>query len=49
MSGAIETEATTVEAVVHEMLTTRYSEPQGHAVDRDESAAIERKERDGYF
>lgn len=49
LTGAIESNATTVEAIVHEMLTTRYSERQGRAIDRDESAAMERKKREGYF
>jgi sulfate adenylyltransferase subunit 2 len=49
VTGAIESSATTVEAIVHEMLTTRSSERQGRAIDRDESAAMERKKREGYF
>lgn len=49
VTGAIESSATTVEAIVHEMLTTRVSERQGRAIDRDESAAMERKKREGYF
>ncbi|TWT78357.1 Sulfate adenylyltransferase subunit 2 [Posidoniimonas polymericola] len=49
VTGAIESTATTVEAIVHEMLTTRLSERQGRAIDRDEAAAMERKKRQGYF
>ncbi len=49
VTGAIESTATTVEAIVQEMVTTRLSERQGRAIDRDESAAMERKKRDGYF
>ncbi len=49
VTGAIESSATSVEAIVHEMLTTRVSERQGRAIDRDESAAMERKKREGYF
>jgi sulfate adenylyltransferase subunit 2 len=49
VTGAIESTATTVEAIVHEMLTTRVSERQGRAIDRDEMAAMERKKRQGYF
>jgi len=49
VTGAIESSATTVEAIVHEMLTTRQSERQGRAIDREESAAMERKKREGYF
>ncbi|MCB0486550.1 MAG: sulfate adenylyltransferase subunit CysD, partial [Flavobacteriaceae bacterium] len=49
VTGAIESTAVTVEEIVHEMLTTRESERRGRAIDRDESAAMERKKRDGYF
>ncbi len=49
VTGAIESEATTVEEIVHEMLTTRVSERCGRVIDRDESAAMERKKREGYF
>jgi len=49
VTGAVPSEATTVLDIVGELLTTRFSERQGRAVDRDESAAMERKKRDGYF
>lgn len=49
VTGAVESDATTIEAIVHEMLTTRQSERQGRAIDRDESAAMEKKKREGYF
>ena len=49
VTGAIESSATTVEAIVHEMMTTRVSERQGRAIDREEAAAMERKKREGYF
>ncbi|MFK8112176.1 MAG: sulfate adenylyltransferase subunit CysD [Rubripirellula sp.] len=49
VTGAIESEATTVQGIVHEMLTTRVSERNGRAIDRDEAAAMERKKREGYF
>ncbi|TWU29993.1 sulfate adenylyltransferase subunit CysD [Bythopirellula polymerisocia] len=49
VTGAVESEATSIEDVVHEVLTTRWSERQGRAIDRDEAAAMERKKRDGYF
>ena len=42
-------DAETIEDIVYEMLTTRVSERQGRAIDRDEAAAMERKKRDGYF
>ncbi len=49
VTGAVLSDAETIEDIVHEMLTTRVSERQGRAVDREEAAAMERKKRDGYF
>jgi sulfate adenylyltransferase subunit 2 len=49
VTGAVESTAATVEDIVHEMLTTRQSERQGRAIDRDESGAMEKKKREGYF
>lgn len=49
VTGAVESEAETIEDIVYEMLTTRISERQGRAIDRDEAAAMERKKREGYF
>ncbi len=49
VTGAVESEAETLADIVHEMLTTRVSERQGRAIDRDEAAAMERKKREGYF
>ena len=49
VTGAIDSDATTVQGIVHEMMTTRVSERNGRAIDRDESAAMEKKKREGYF
>jgi sulfate adenylyltransferase subunit 2 len=49
LSGAIESTADTIEAVVAEMRVSRVSERQGRLIDGDEPAAMERKKRDGYF
>ncbi|MFO0911388.1 MAG: sulfate adenylyltransferase subunit CysD [Pirellulales bacterium] len=49
VTGAVESDASTVLAIVHELLTTRRSERQGRTIDRDEEAAMERKKREGYF
>ena len=50
LSGAVESEATTVEEVVAEMLLTTTSERQGRAIDRDAgSASMEKKKQEGYF
>jgi sulfate adenylyltransferase subunit 2 len=49
LSGAIESEAETLESVIAEMRASRVSERQGRLIDSDEPAAMERKKRDGYF
>jgi sulfate adenylyltransferase subunit 2 len=49
VTGAVLSDAEKIEDIVYEMLTTRVSERQGRAIDRDEAAAMERKKRDGYF
>jgi sulfate adenylyltransferase subunit 2 len=49
LSGAIESNADTVEAIVEEMRTMRMSERQGRLIDRDDDASMEKKKREGYF
>jgi len=49
LSGAVESEADTVEAVVEEMMSARTSERQGRLIDTDEAASMEKKKREGYF
>jgi sulfate adenylyltransferase subunit 2 len=50
LSGAIESDADTVEAIVAEMLASRTSERQGRVIDRDAgSASMEKKKQEGYF
>ncbi|MGN6584934.1 MAG: sulfate adenylyltransferase subunit CysD [Rhizobiaceae bacterium] len=49
LTGAIESEADTLEAVVREMLTAQTSERQGRLIDRDEAGSMEKKKREGYF
>jgi sulfate adenylyltransferase subunit 2 len=49
LTGAIESDATTLEEIVAEMLTARTSERQGRVIDKDESASMEKKKREGYF
>lgn len=49
VTGASPSEAADTLGVIHELLTTRASERQGRAIDRDEGAAMERKKREGYF
>jgi sulfate adenylyltransferase subunit 2 len=49
LTGAIDSDADTLEDIVAEMLAARTSERQGRAIDRDESASMEKKKREGYF
>jgi sulfate adenylyltransferase subunit 2 len=49
LSGAIESEATTLPEIIREMLLTRHSERQGRLIDHDQDASMERKKREGYF
>jgi sulfate adenylyltransferase subunit 2 len=49
LTGAIESEAKTLEEIMAEMQTTRVSERQGRLIDSDEAASMERKKREGYF
>jgi sulfate adenylyltransferase subunit 2 len=49
LTGAIESEADTLEAIVTEMFTARTSERQGRLIDSDEKASMEKKKKEGYF
>ena len=49
LTGAIESDAGTVDMVIAEMRAVKESERQGRAIDRDETASMERKKREGYF
>ena len=49
LTGAIESDADSVAAIVAEMQSTRLSERQGRLIDSDEIASMEKKKREGYF
>ncbi len=49
LTGAVESNAATLEDVIAETLIARSSERQGRLIDVDESASMEKKKRDGYF
>jgi len=49
LTGAIDSKADTLEAIVLEMLTARTSERQGRLIDSDEKASMEKKKKEGYF
>ena len=49
LTGAIESDADTLPAIIQEMLLTRQSERQGRVIDHDQSASMEKKKVEGYF
>ena len=49
LTGAVESEATTLTEVIKEMLVTTTSERQGRAIDMDQGASMEIKKQQGYF
>jgi sulfate adenylyltransferase subunit 2 len=49
LTGAIESDASTLPAIIQEMLIARQSERQGRVIDHDQSASMERKKVEGYF
>lgn len=49
LTGAVESEADTLPAIIQEMLLTRTSERQGRMIDHDSAASMEKKKQEGYF
>jgi sulfate adenylyltransferase subunit 2 len=49
LTGAVESEAATLDAIIHEMRTSRVSERQGRVIDHDGSGSMEQKKQEGYF
>jgi sulfate adenylyltransferase subunit 2 len=49
LTGAVESDADTLPAIIQEMLLTTSSERQGRVIDHDQSASMEKKKQEGYF
>ena len=49
LTGAIASQASTLDAIIAEMRAAKTSERQGRVIDRDESGSMEKKKREGYF
>jgi sulfate adenylyltransferase subunit 2 len=49
LTGAIESDADTLPAIIREMLLARTSERQGRVIDHDGAASMEKKKQEGYF
>ena len=49
LSGAIRSDADTLDAIIAEMRSSTSSERQGRLIDHDEAGSMEKKKREGYF
>lgn len=49
LTGAVESNATTLPDIIQEMLLTKTSERQGRVIDHDSAASMEKKKQEGYF
>ncbi len=49
LTGAIRSDAATLDEIIAEMLASNHSERMGRLIDHDESSSMERKKREGYF
>jgi len=49
LTGAVESQATTLTEIIQEMLLTKTSERQGRVIDSDSSGSMEKKKQEGYF
>jgi sulfate adenylyltransferase subunit 2 len=49
LTGAVESRADTLPAIIQEMLLARTSERQGRVIDHDAAASMEKKKQEGYF
>ena len=49
LSGGVESDATTLAAIIAEMRASTRSEREGRAIDHDSAGSMERKKKEGYF
>ena len=49
LTGAVESEATTLPEIIQEVLLTQTSERQGRVIDSDQAGSMEKKKQEGYF
>jgi sulfate adenylyltransferase subunit 2 len=49
LTGAIESDAESIDDIIAEMRASRNSERQGRLIDHDEAGSMEKKKREGYF
>lgn len=49
LTGAVKSDADTLQEIIQEMLLTTTSERQGRAIDHDQAGSMEKKKQEGYF
>lgn len=49
LTGAIESDAASIDEIIAELEASRSSERQGRIIDRDQSGSMEKKKEEGYF
>ncbi len=49
LTGAVESNASTLTEIIQEMLLTTTSEREGRSIDKDSNASMEQKKQEGYF
>ena len=49
LTGAVESEATTIADILQELLQSRTSEREGRMIDQDQIGSMEKKKQEGYF
>jgi sulfate adenylyltransferase subunit 2 len=49
LTGAVQSQADTLQQIIQEMLLTKTSERQGRVIDHDGAASMEKKKQEGYF
>ncbi len=49
LTGAVPSEATTIDGIIEELTISRLSERQGRMIDSDEAGSMEKKKQEGYF
>ena len=49
LTGAIDSDADTIETIVEEMMTVTVSERTTRVIDFDQEGSMEQKKREGYF
>lgn len=49
LTGAVESIADSVPAIIEELVASRLSERQGRVIDHDQSGSMEKKKQEGYF